>query len=169
MTSIEGRIGFSVCRPGTLVARVSARRDDPCRVILKVFPQLMLTCIYRGEILDLDATLGSYGITDGDLVVAVPTSNSSISDTNRWQNITRRSEAFEASVRSFLNLSTRSESMRLRDLAWYRVESTPRQFKRTVARFQRSQRVEVNRVQEPSVIPESPLEPSTAPLDVYWN
>jgi hypothetical protein len=169
MANSESRIRFNVCRPGFLVIRASARPDDCVSVLQKLFPSLDLRFLCQGEILAMDATLRSSGIREGDVVIAVPSSDSTISDMHRWMALTRSSDSRQESVQSILNVSTRPETLRLRDLAWRKIELKPKRFGRLARRFTEYPDARLTQLSEASVIPENLLEPSTAPLNVSWD
>jgi hypothetical protein len=169
MTATKGQVQFKVGEPGRMIIRVVASPDDYCRVILKLFPRAAMTLIYKGEILDLNATLGSYGIAEGELVVAVATSTSATPEANRWLQITRSRNDLEDSVQGLFDASVRPEIMRLRDIARLRMESGRREIRQVAWQWRESHSHDVLRNNEPSVIPERPLYPSTAPLNATWK
>jgi hypothetical protein len=68
-------------------------------------------------------TFESYGIKDGDAIVALPVGEStSICATSLWLNATRDSESFNESVRWMLDPRTSIEAARLRDLHYIHCE-----------------------------------------------
>jgi hypothetical protein len=127
--------------------------------------------IYNGETLDPQCTFLSYGIKDSETVIAL---RGSVVDglrpsaMNHWQNITRSSDFFGEFVQSLMSPSSRKESLRMRDLAIMKLDSSPRR------RRQLFQRAEQNGKEEPfvcfgtSVISENADKLCTDPLPILW-
>lgn len=115
------RLVFNVLVPGAFLSRAVAKPTDRCRVLKTLFPDRPMTYIYDGQVLDLNRTFDFYQVGNSDSIIAVPESDS-VAQTGRWIQASRDSEAFDALMNSMMQLSTRRESMRLRDLAIRRKE-----------------------------------------------
>jgi hypothetical protein len=73
-------------------------------------------------VINEDFSFDFYTIEDRDTIVALPESSDPVRQFGRWAQSSRDSEAFNSLVNSIMNLTTRRESMRLRDLAVIKKE-----------------------------------------------
>jgi hypothetical protein len=163
-------IEFYVCLPIVMIQKVKARPADQCGVIRKLFPGRDMAFVHQGERIDLNTSLQTYGVKNGDVVVAVDDSQSAINRTDHWLNVTRSSDHFQDTVQGLMTRSTRQQLLTMRDLVWAKTEARPRRYRRAMANFQSFYAPQINNQQSnPSVIGEAPLEPSTAPLTFEWQ
>jgi hypothetical protein len=163
------RIELKICSPHQPVRIVSARLSGKIQALQSLWPSNPRKLIFNGHEL-LDAmTFESYGIRDGDSIVALPVDpNESVYRTNHWLSLTRDCESFNEALEWMLNPRTSLEAARLRDVHHLRAENMPRTFARWVAplagRGERSPATPSSRVDYAP-----PTEPAAEALPVPWK
>jgi hypothetical protein len=119
--SEPGRCELRVCCPHHPVRLVSVRLAGQIRALQALWPLADLRFIYNGSELSDRMTFESYGIRDGDTIVALPTNNS-VCATSQWLSATRDYESFNESVQWMLDPKTSAEAARIRDLHFAHCE-----------------------------------------------
>ena len=99
-------------------------------------PDSAVRFIFNGVQLLESNTFESYGIKDGDSIIALPADQTdSIITTHQWLNLTRDSDTFNDCMRWMLDPRTSGEASRLRDLHLMKMERRPKVFMRMCAPF----------------------------------
>jgi hypothetical protein len=129
-----GRADLKICTPHQPVRFISARLSGQIRALQTLWRSHPKRFIFNGIELREDMTFESYGIRDGDSIVAIPLDNrDSVSDASQWLSLTRDTETFNESLRWMLDPATTAEAARLRDLQLMRLERRPAAFMRLYA------------------------------------
>jgi hypothetical protein len=74
-----------------------------------------MTFLYNGVLIDEGSSFAFSRIENWDTIVALPESSEPGRQVDRWKQSSRDSERLNSLVNSMMNLTTRRESMRLRD------------------------------------------------------
>jgi hypothetical protein len=124
-----GRVELKVCSPHQPARLVSARLSSRICALQSLWPSNPKKFIFNGYELLEAMTFESYGIRDGDSIIAVPMGQSdSIYCMNRWFSLTRDCDSFNESMRCMFSPKTAGENARLRDLRLFKVEGKSRTF-----------------------------------------
>jgi hypothetical protein len=150
------------------VRRIRAFRSTRVSRLSKFFPNQQINFVHEGEILSLDSALGDYGMSDGSLVVAVPMAATQAGTTHTWLSLTRSDDHLSRMADLCANSQVRAEYARLRDLSMRKMEWRPRKFRRFLEHHRRPIGLGQLAQMELTIIPDSPIEMSTAPLPAPW-
>jgi hypothetical protein len=163
------RVELRICVPQEPVRVIYAYPSNEISVLQTLWPGSPKKFLFDGIELIPTLTFESYGIRQGDSIIALPHSNcANPLSMHEWTTATRDSEAFNDSVGAILNPATTRQVARLRDLNWRALERRPKQFQRLCAVIMETEPVGVPL--HPTVIMETaPLAPSEEALPVSWN
>jgi hypothetical protein len=128
------RVDLKICTPHQPVRFISARLSGQVRALQSLWQSSPKRFIFNGIELQEDMTFESYGIRDGDSIVALPMDGpDALYTAAQWLNLTRDADSFNESLQWFLNPTTSAEGARLRDLQLMRLEMRPTSFIRLCA------------------------------------
>lgn len=131
------RVELKICTPHKPVRMVSARLSGEIKSLQCLWPaDSPKKFIFNGSELLENQTFESYGISDGDSIIAVPADQKdTLFSTSQWLNLTRDNESFNDCMRWMLDPATSGEAARLRDLHLMKMERRPRVFMRMCASY----------------------------------
>lgn len=115
------RIELMICTPHQPVRIVSAKLSGRINALQILFPDSPKTFIYNGMQLIESETFSSYGISDGESIIALPKHDDK--NFESWKKLTSERAEFNDLVRSMTSPSTTNEAARLRDLRLIKMES----------------------------------------------
>jgi hypothetical protein len=170
-SSTDSLVTFYVCFPEILVRRVRANPASRCSILCNLCPARRDRFIFNGEVLNLDSTLGSYGIRNFDTIVGVPEPDAQgnlPTKVDYWRNVTKTSDSFGEFVKDLMTPSVRKESLRMRDLAMMKVESNPMRYRKMKQRYQGRPDQQSAGIVGESVVTANALQLSTEPLPILW-
>jgi hypothetical protein len=128
------RVDLKICTPHQPVRFISARLSGQIRALQSLWQSSPKCFIFNGIELREELTFESYGIRDGDSIVALPLEHrDSVYTASQWLNFTRDAETFNESLQWMLDPATSAEAGRLRDLQLMRLERSPAAFMRFYA------------------------------------
>jgi hypothetical protein len=165
----EKEILITMLIPRIGVRRVRTFRSASVSRLAKLFPNQLIQFVHDGEVLNFDMALGEYAITDGSLIVVVPTSEPSTDASQAWIRLTRADNHLAHLANLCANSSVREEYARLRDLSIRRMEWKPSKYRRVRDRQQAAGGLWHGQSEIGlTVIPGSPVFVSTAALPALW-
>jgi hypothetical protein len=159
------RVELRVCSPHQPVRLISARRSGQVGSLQCLWPSAPKRFIFNGLELREGQTFGSYGIRDGDLIIAVPQGDDGV---HRWMALTRDHESINEALRWVLDPKTAGEAARLRDLQLWRLEQRPRLFAKLCLPFN-GDGAEGGRAVDTTVLADAPAQPCCEKLPVGWE
>jgi hypothetical protein len=125
-TESPGSIVLQIVSSGGLLKRALVRENQQCQVLGRLFPDQSVVFIYRGEQLIEQFSFGHYNIRSGESIFVLPKGQEgqpalSI-QSQPWIRLSNDPEAISRLVDSVVNVNTRREVMRLRDIVLLRRE-----------------------------------------------
>jgi hypothetical protein len=123
----QARLRLRIFCPMQPLKMVSVRRDSQISSLHKLWASSR-RFVFHGMELDDLMTFESYGLQDGDSLVAISPSESGSSEATPWITVTRGVEGSNESLRWRLDFRTAREFARLRDLAFTRSHWNPKAF-----------------------------------------
>ena len=164
-----GRVELKICSPHQPVRLVTARLTGQIMALQTLWPApARKRFIFNGVELLESNTFESYGIKDGDSIIALPADQTdSIITTHQWLNLTRDSDTFNDCMRWMLDPRTSGEAARLRDLHRMKMARRPKLFMRMCAPFV-GEETRSNSLPAANTSYANATGPSTAALPVAW-
>jgi hypothetical protein len=164
----QERVDIRICSPLQPVRLVSIRLMGLVRALNGLYDSPR-RFIFKGMELRDSATFSSYGVHEGDAIIALTQSeHASTIGRNHWLGVSRDQETFNNSVRWMIDATTADQAARLRDLHLIRLEGHPRRLARIYEQF-------LNGHGAPTALPPMhtsylPLSgPSTEALPIIWG
>lgn len=123
MSQKSSIISVYLCVPKNYARRVNVNVNSNIDIFQKRFPNEPKKYIYNGQYLFSNFTFAYYGIKNNDVIVAVSDDKNKIDFTNNnWMHASRDSDDIAKRIAFSINVKTRSEASRLRDLKFMSIE-----------------------------------------------
>jgi hypothetical protein len=127
--------------------------------------------VWRGEILSPLQQFGFYGIQNGDSIIAIQEpadSAETMLRQSQWLRLSLDHDFLEDRLRLVVNERTKSEALRLRDIALMKRELPTKRARRLIQSFLDLGSTGFQRQEFKTVIPPAASELSTAELPRLW-